>query len=197
VEEPKDLTRIFVGDSVELSCKAESSPGVDVAYLWYKCGHVEAPVENYIGSKMVISEATHLHQGYYKCVISPEVSSRVVYVEVMTPTDIKFTTQPPLEQSIKVGEELTITCEAECDNYPVTYQWYYNKQRLINANRSQLVIPQVSKEDGGQYHCEVRSEYSAEMVCSEKTEVQLSEFLSLMGCHFVLLLYYKRTRSAK
>jgi len=188
VEEPRDITRIFTGDSVELSCKAESAPGVDVSYLWYKCnetGHVEIPVENYTGNKMVISKATFLHQGYYKCVISPaEISSRIAYVEVMTPTDIKFTTQPPKNQSIEFGEELTLTCEAECENYPVTYQWYCNKERLINANNSQLVIPQVAKEDGGHYHCEVRSEYSAEVVHSEKAQVQLSEIL--MCCLLIL-----------
>jgi len=180
VEEPKLVTKLFAGDSVELSCKAESAPGVDMTYLWYKCnktGYVEELQEKYLGSKMTIIKASQLHQGYYKCVISPEVSSRVVYVEVMTPTDIKFTTQPPLEQSIEFGEELTLSCEAECENHPVTYQWFRNGKPLFNANRSQMVIPQIAKEDRGSYHCEVRSEYSAQVLYSAATQIQLRKFL--------------------
>ena len=182
VEEPELVTKVFTGDSVELSCKAESAPGIVVTYLWFKCdkgGQVKELVEKCLDCKMVISKATHLHQGYYKCVISPEVSSRVVYVEVMTQANIKLTTQPPKIQSIVCGEELTLNCEAASESYPVTYQWYCNKERLINANRSQLVIPQVTKEDFGFYHCDVRSEYSVEVVSSETTHVQLGEFVLL------------------
>ena len=182
MEEPKLVTKVFAGYSLELSCKAESAPDVDVTYRWYKCnkdGHIEELVEKCLESKMVISEVTHSHQGHYKCVVSPEVSSRVVYVEVMTPTNIKFTTQPPKQQCIEFGEELTLTCEAVCEDNPVNYQWYYNKQRLINANRSQLVISQVAKEDGGLYQCEVRSEYSAQVVYSVATQIQPSEYDTL------------------
>ncbi|XP_065883776.1 hemicentin-2-like isoform X2 [Dysidea avara] len=182
VEEPKHVTRIFAGDSLELSCKAESSPGMEVTYLWFKCnkdGDVEELVEKCLDSKIIMSKATNFNQGYYKCVISPEVSSRVAYVEVMTPTDIKFTTHPPKKQCIELGNELTLTCEAECENYPITYQWYCNKERLINANNSQLVIPQVGKEDIGSYYCEASSEYSGEVIPSEKSQVQLSSNIPL------------------
>ena len=198
MEEPKDFTRIFAGDSVEMSCKAESAPGVDLTYLWYKCyktGHVEGLVENCTGNKMVISKATQLHQGYYKCVISSaevnspaEVSSRVAYVEVMTPNDIKFTTQPPLKHPIKIGEELILNCVAECENYPVTYQWHRNEKPLLNANRSRLVILQVAGEDCGFYHCEVRSEYSAQVAYSATTQIQLCEFVFTLTC-FPPILY--------
>ncbi|XP_065883772.1 uncharacterized protein [Dysidea avara] len=189
VEEPKLVTKVFAGYSLELSCKAESAPDVDVTYRWYKCnkdGHIEELVEKCLESKMVISEVTHSHQGHYKCVVSPEVSSRVVYVEVMTPTNIKFTTQPPKQQCIEFGEELTLTCEAVCEDNPVNYQWYYNKQRLINANRSQLVISQVAKEDGGLYQCEVRSEYSAQVVYSVATQIQPSSSANLPICDLQL-----------
>ena len=180
MEEPKLVTKVFADDSLELSCKAESAPGVDVTYLWFKCyqdGQIEELAERCLGSKMVVSRVTHSHQGYYKCVISPEVSSRVACVEVMSQTDIKFKTQPPHHQRIEIGKQLILSCEAACENYPVNYQWYHNKERLINANRSQLVIPQLAKEDIGFYHCDVRSEYSVEVISSETTRVQLGEFL--------------------
>jgi len=193
VEEPKLVTKVFSGGSLELLCEAEAAPGVDVNYLWFKCyknGLVEQLVDKCTGSKMMVSRVNHFHQGYYKCVISPEiispevispeVSSRVVYVKVMTPTDIKFTTHPPKKQFIEFGEELTLTCEAECENHPVTYQWYYNKQRLINANRSQLVISHIDNEDIGSYYCEASSEYSGKVILSNRSQVLpiASEFLT-------------------
>ena len=193
MKEPKLVTRVFTGDTLELSCKAESAPEVDVTYLWFKCnkdGDVEKLVEKCLDSKIIMSKATNFHQGYYKCVISPEVSSRVAYVEVMTPTNIKFTTQPPKQQCIEFGEELTLVCEAECEENPVNYQWYYNKQRLINANRSQLVLSQIAEEDGGLYQCEVRSEYSAQVVYSAATQVQISESIPFTLYVFSCTLFY-------
>lgn len=194
MEEPTLVTTIFNGSTLELSCKAESAPEVDVNYRWYKCdkeGGVEGAREICNSSKMFVSEVTHLHQGYYKCVISPEVSSRVACVKVIIPRDIKFTVQPVLDQSLKVGEKLALNCEAECADH---YQWYHNGKPLINANSSQLIIPQVGKEDIGFYYCEARTRYSVEGIASEViklSELSLLYYYVLCVC-FTLLYNHKR-----
>ena len=145
MEEPKTV-KVFAGGCLELLFPEESAHGVNIIYLWFRCSK-DGLVEKYLecrNSKMVISNVTSSHEGYYKCILIPEViTSRVVYVEVISRGNI---TQQPLNQHTEVGKKFTTNSEAGCKQYPDTCHEFCDKDQPI---RSQLLIQQISKEDVG------------------------------------------------
>ena len=179
MEQPKERTVVLTGKVLKLSCKAESAPGVTVRYKWFTCdkdGVNKLPVKCN-SMKLVISETNLSHKGFYVCEISGQVDSRVIYVEVVNPADIKITMQPSRDKYIELGEELSLECKAKCKHHPVSYQWYFNETPLRNHTGYQLVIPFITQSDIGSYYCTASSEYSAGVVKSETSRLVLRECL--------------------
>jgi len=179
VEQPKQKTVVLTGNKFELSCRAESAPGKDVKYKWFKCNkdgkNKQLVQQNCMN--LVILEATVSHKGFYVCEISDQVPSRVICVEVVNPANITITMQPPKEKYTELGEELTLECKAKCSQYPVNYQWYFNGNCLPGFTRQQLIIPSIAESDIGSYYCTASSEYSIEVVRSEASQLILSKYV--------------------
>lgn len=177
MKQPKEKLVVLTGNKFELSCRAESAPGKDVKYKWFKCNkdgkNKQLVQQNCMN--LVILEATVSHKGFYVCEISDQVPSRVICVEVVNPANITITMQPPKEKYTELGEELTLECKAKCSQYPVNYQWYFNGQPLPNCNERQLVITSVADTDIGSYYCTASSEYSANVATSEMSKLLFSK----------------------
>jgi len=181
VEQPEEKIVVLAGNKLELSCKAESVPGLDVVYQWFKCnkeGKRKEPLQCN-EEKFVVPEATQYNQHCYICQISAKISSRVVCVEVVNSAEIKITKQPPKNRYIEFNGNLILECEAKCRHYRVTYQWYLNGNALSNATNSRLVVKKIRREDLGSYHCEVRSEYSSDVPISHTTRVEWSKLCNV------------------
>ena len=179
---------MLTGRVLELSCKAESAPGEDVRYRWFKCnesGAIKQPIKCNC-MDLIISETTLSHKGFYLCEISDKIDSRVIYVEVVNPADITITVPPPRHKYIELGEELTLECRAKCKHHPVDYQWYFNEHPLYNVTGHQLVIPFITETDIGSYYCVVSSAYSTSVIKSEPSRLVLSKclILSVLYCSF-------------
>ncbi|XP_065886160.1 uncharacterized protein [Dysidea avara] len=157
VEEPKTV-KVFAGGCLELLFPEESAHGVNIIYLWFRCSK-DGLVEKYLecrNSKMVISNVTSSHEGYYKCILIPEViTSRVVYVEVISRGNI---TQQPLNQHTEVGKKFTTNSEAGCKQYPDTCHEFCDKDQPI---RSQLLIQQISEDSADTARCRRRDKVTS------------------------------------
>lgn len=179
MEQPKQKTVVLTGNKLELSCKAETTPGKVVSYHWFKCdkdGCGKETLKCY-DRNLVVLKANVSHRGYYLCEVSTEIDSRVIHVEVVNSTGINIIMHPPRDKPIDLGEQLTLVCKAKCRNFPVNYQWYFNGNCLPGFTRQQLIIPSIAESDIGSYYCTASSEYSIEVVRSEASQLILSKYV--------------------
>lgn len=182
VEEPEESTEVITGNKLELSCKAEASPGITVEYIWFKCvkedGSDKTPT-NYVSNRMTIPVCNDTIASHYICQAvgtmqaakCDSIYSRVAHVKVVNSTNISTTKEPPSEVSANLGNPLILKCEASCKNLSVDYQWYKGAKPVAGATQSVLNIPAVSEEGISWYYCEVTSVYSATSKKSKITHV--------------------------
>ena len=183
VTQPKAENIVLTGDKLELSCRADGVPGMTLEYYWLKYSERDSSQGTYTGhsrNKMIIPVSSNIDEGYYVCeVIACQcerrkgmVRSEVAHVIVVDSKNINFVKQPPSEVDIKLGEKLTLECQAWCGSYSVKYQWYKGSDLLADATQPVLTIPSVSETDIGSYNCVVTSDFSVEEAVSKTTEVK-------------------------
>ena len=188
-------TRVFTGRNLELSCKAEAAPGINIEYHWSKHlkkdGSQKSSTVFYIGNRMMLTECNDASGGYYSCEVVAtdqvkplcKINSMVAHIKVVNSTNISITRQPPLVRLVTFGEELTLECEASCKHHPVKYQWYNKAKPVAGATQSVLTIPSVQGGNTGPYHCIVSSDYSEASVVSRMTQLKGKQILLYSHSH--------------
>ena len=187
-EQPKSTTRVFTGKKLELLCKAEAAPGLNIEYCWSK--HLKKDgsqkmLTYHLGNRMTLTECNDAGGGYYSCeVVATEqgkkicrINSIVAHVKIVNSSKISITKQPPQVVLVTFGEELTLECEASCKHHPVKYQWYNKAKPVAGATQSMLLVPSVQEGNTGPYHCVVTSDYSEDIVVSRMTQLSGKQIL--------------------
>jgi hypothetical protein len=111
---------------------------------------------------------------YYAIVKVPGIgntfkSNIVKVVKIQDPPVI--TKDLPDAVSLKVGDELTLSIEAE--GLDLHYQWYKDDKMLAAANEPTLYISEVTSEDAGNYYCLV---WNCDTVKSNVVDVSVTLF---------------------
>ena len=179
VTQPKAENTVLTGNKLELSCRADGAPGITLEYHWFKCSKRDGSQRKPTGhssNMMIIPKCSNVDEGYYICEATAcaherrkgMVRSEVARVKVVNSNTINFVKQPPGEVDIKLGEKLTLECQASCGS-SVKYQWYKGSDLLAGATQPVLTIPSVSETDIGSYNCMVTT---VEEAVSKTTEVK-------------------------
>ncbi|MFN3781959.1 MAG: immunoglobulin domain-containing protein, partial [Candidatus Kapaibacteriota bacterium] len=107
-----------------------------------------------IGMSMKLPVASLIPSDYYAIVRVPSLgvsfkTNIVKIIKVDNPPVI--TKNLPDQLSLKVGDELNLSIEAEGLN--LHYQWYKDDRPLPSAIEPNLLITNVSTDDAGRYYC--------------------------------------------
>jgi len=165
-EKPPEVVYVKIGESVSLSCVAQSTPPPTTT--WYKDGRPleESPnLRIFPGaSELQIVNIQKSDIGEYKC----SAKNREGSINATTKLIIAgpaVITQPPMNQTKLEGEKVEIPCEAKALPSNITYKWYFNgvsisqisslDSRALVRHNGMLQIHPVSGEDTGIFTCEV------------------------------------------
>ena len=181
VSQPKSKTIVIAGNSLELSCRAEASPGIKVDYSWCKCKKdgTDKTFVHHLGNRMTVSACSDANEGCYYCeafaIVEQNntfmINSNMAHVTVVNSAKISIIKEPPSKVHITFGQTLNLECEASCKNQPVKYQWYHKAEPVAGATQSTLSIPSISEKHVGSYCCEITSDFSTTSLKSRTTQV--------------------------
>ncbi|XP_041352320.1 peroxidasin homolog [Gigantopelta aegis] len=157
-------TTVKAGSSLALECHA-SSTAKTVTWITPTSGNFT--VTDIVGQGKISVDVNHTlhvartdrrHHGLYTCVVTDEVSSLMLGVQVNVESPPVITV-PPVGRQVLAGEHVTFTCGA--DGYPPpTIEWFKdlpngsltNLKRYTTAEGT-IVIPSASQADVGIYRC--------------------------------------------
>lgn len=124
--------------------------------LEYQWQFNETDIPNANGATYTISSAQTSHSGNYRVLVGNlggVTTSSSVTLTVHTPPVI---TQQPANRSVKVGEMLSLSVEAQGTG-DLQYQWQFNQQDLASQTQQSLMISSVQLSHAGQYRVIVTS----------------------------------------
>lgn len=165
----------FEDATVELAVEVTGAPAPTVN--WYHNGNLI-----YSGNTLTLSPLTLAQEGNYHCEVSNSVatvSCDTVAVEVLEKVTI---TKQPSNQVLNLGDNIVLDIQASGE-LPITYQCYHQTTLLITTdNPADLIIPNSSLADNGNYYCEVSNEGSSvtsqiasiSVISSDKGAAELS-----------------------
>ena len=172
---------MIAGNSLELSCRAEASPGIKVDYSWCKCKKdcTDKTFVRHQGNRMTVLACSDANEGCYYCeafaIVEQNntfmINSNMAHVIIVNSAKISIIKEPPSEVFITFGQTLILECEASCKNQPVKYQWYHKAEPVAGATKSTLRIPSISEKHVGSYCCEITSDFSTTSLKSKTTQV--------------------------
>ncbi|KAG8568268.1 hypothetical protein GDO81_013941 [Engystomops pustulosus] len=147
---------VHLHNSVTLECVGG---GVGTQIRWYKDGH-DAMADGRRKkwhTHLVIQDVEDRDGGNYSCQMAhgPMEIPLVNYtVTVLAPP---FIYQPPEDQSVLLGSEVTFICESQ-GNPPPNITWFHNSKKVSPSSRqnllgSKLHISNAMGEDSGMYQC--------------------------------------------
>ncbi|XP_055103380.2 pregnancy-specific beta-1-glycoprotein 6-like [Symphalangus syndactylus] len=154
-------------EAVRLTCDPETP---DASYRWWMNGQ-SLPVTHRLqlsktNRSLYIFGVTKYITGPYECEIRNPVSasrSDPVTLHLLPKLPMPYITINELNPRENM-DALTFTCEPESENY--TYIWWRNGQSLPVSPRvkrpienSILILPSVTRNEAGPYHCEIRDQY--------------------------------------
>ena len=181
-QQPVNQT-INIGDSLTLSLKAE---GTDLSYQWYykKSGQTSFSIWNgrTHASETCTPNATWDGIQIY-CIVKDSTGKTVQSntVKITVTQDLKITTQP-VNQTIKLGNSLTLSLKAEGDG--LTYQWYYKKSGQTSfstwngrTHASETCTPNATW-DGIQLYCIVKDS-TGKTVQSNTVKITVTQNLKI------------------
>ncbi|XP_029927860.1 B-cell receptor CD22 [Myripristis murdjan] len=149
---PEDVKE---GDIVTLTCSTRGRP--DPAFSWFKDG-TEATVKiNVTGAEWKINSITASESGTYYCVATNKYGtdrSATIHIDVKyAPRNSKVSRYYVVDDSVKIREPLSLTCNTEAFPEPQTYSWYHNSHHKLSHSQKDLRIDRVDREDHGCYIC--------------------------------------------
>ncbi len=159
VEDLPATTDVCKGSDASFTANATSSvAGVTITYQWYKDGTALENNAKYAGvtaATMILTKAENDDAGDYQCEVILESfdkkTTNATKLVVKNVPTIKTDLQKDL--SVKTGEKLTLTVEAEGD--ALTYQWYKDGKVITGATEATYEKDKVSTTDEGTYKVKV------------------------------------------
>ena len=91
-------------------------------------------------------------------------------------SDSLMITTQPMNETVDIGDNVTISCEASGGTNPIKYRWLFNGRELMadpghisGVNATTLMITDVTVNDGGNYSCEVADSDNSNVTSNEAT----------------------------
>ncbi len=162
IAEPDDLYA-FIGQNGTATVEASTDTGAAVSYQWY---YKPVKSETWQASGMGGSKTATITVPVirarigqqYKCVLTTADGGRaetaVVTVYEKPDLDVKVTRNPDSYRTY-TGEpvELDVSINLNTRDYPMSYQWYKDGEKIEGATESRLYFSSVTLEDAGSYYC--------------------------------------------
>lgn len=128
-----------------------SAAGTAITYQWFKNDVVLIDKTDRV---LKITLASAADEGLYKCEVRGTCDPAVMSTAVKLTVNIapKVTTQPKT-QSLKVGDELTLSVAADGTN--LAYVWKKGGAPIPGATSATYKVTKVAKTDAGPYTCTV------------------------------------------
>ncbi len=166
----------FVGDNLELNCKATGHPEPVVQWLFNNDPINSLDNVYQRGSNLVINRATEELNGYFTCKAigqDGQTAQDSVYLQILPrqnqQQDDDDDDQQTPESSIQIspssvnaqlGETVRLTCYISAQNDDLRYEWTKQDGDLpnganINENNGVLTLYDLKQEDSGIYICQV------------------------------------------
>jgi hypothetical protein len=148
--EPEDQTVVGKG-SATLSVTASGSE--PLSYQWQKGG---ANLSGATNASLVLDDAQSFDAGSYQVLVSNgagSVQSRPARLEVTTPVQVPGDTR---NVRVALGQPIGLEVQAT-GTPPLSYEWYFNGQRLAGVNGPRLDIAAAALTDTGRYTVAVRN----------------------------------------
>ncbi|KAM4016488.1 cell adhesion molecule-related/down-regulated by oncogenes isoform 3-T4 [Anomaloglossus baeobatrachus] len=108
-------------------------------------------------SHLVIEDVEAVDGGNYSCQRGHDPLETILVNYTVTILEVPYISQPPEDQSVLLGAEVTFTCEAQ-GHPPPNITWLHNSRTVPPSSRrrhsgSKLHIVNVMAEDSGMYQC--------------------------------------------
>lgn len=168
-QQPKN-TSGCVGGNVTLSVKAD---GVNLSYQWRKGAQ---PIPDATSAELTLGNLTVDNAGSYDCIVTggcnPAATSTAATVTVTPGASI---TQQPA--SVTVEEKQPFTLKVVATGTGITYQWKKDGNVMSGATKAEYTVPSATKDDAGDYACDVLSQCGA--ITTETATVKVNEVTSV------------------
>jgi len=164
---PTAVTTVCESDE-SINLNVEASGGGTLSYQWYHNDNImEGATEE---QKNIITNPDN--SGIYYCIVSNQCGSNAQSNDatvVINPAT-KINTQPKSHNICNGDEDITLSIDASGTN--LTYQWYFNNEKINEAITNELIIL-ANIDNAGSYYCIVKGVCGEEQ--SENSEITYNE----------------------
>ncbi|XP_077575161.1 sialoadhesin-like [Stigmatopora nigra] len=176
LEAPKVLISISQeikeGDSLTLTCKADTPTSSRQWYKWYNnTGILTREVTSH-GDKLVFSSIHASHSAEYFCEVGNELgekTSQPVTIDVKYPPRFSDLSLGDYDV-IKEGDQVTLNCKSDADP-DADYTFYKDNSELQSSGRT-YIFPSISYKDAGNFTCKAQNKYGKIISSQVVVEVQ-------------------------
>uniref|UniRef100_A0A668A1S0 B-cell receptor CD22 n=1 Tax=Myripristis murdjan TaxID=586833 RepID=A0A668A1S0_9TELE len=136
-------SEITEGEDIALTCAVSRSNPEPHSFGWYQNN-------NWIGEGKTyeIKQIQPERRGSYTCEATNSVGAAR-----SQPHQINVSRYYVVDDSVKIREPLSLTCNTEAFPEPQTYSWYHNSHHKLSHSQKDLRIDRVDREDHGCYIC--------------------------------------------
>lgn len=145
----------FEGETLTLQASAEGNPAP--SFDWY---FNDTLITTNSGT-LTVGPLALQQAGVYQCVARNSVASESCNSVTVGVRESVRITQQPSGQILDSGEDIRLDIQATGEA-PLTYQCFHDDQLIITSgNPADLIIPNASPTDSGNYYCNVSNEGSS------------------------------------
>ncbi|KAK5870828.1 hypothetical protein PBY51_003741 [Eleginops maclovinus] len=158
-----DSITVAIGTEVSMHCAVRGFP-VPMVH-WFKDGcllsncSASFSVQNN-GQLLTFSNVTREHEGSFHCEASNHKETIKSHHALLLTADMDWSfVQQPANQTVKRGENVTVTCRPPYSRPAAQVAWFKNNQ-LVSPKGHQIVLPSgdlifysVQEDDNGSYFC--------------------------------------------
>ncbi len=160
-----------VKQRAELKVEAKSLDGSELKYQWYKNDEYYDDYEYFYGlvaiggatkDTLIIEQVAPQDYGTYTCIIT-DANGNTATVQVtlsrttnMNVTSDSYYTDDVVGYATTFGGTVTLKATASiAEGESIFYRWYKDGKRLYGENGATLTLTNVTKDDLGEYTCEI------------------------------------------
>lgn len=179
ITQPLDMA-ICIGTDFELTIEATGTGNLE--YQWQLNG---VDIEDATNDTLLVLNASAANEGDYTCLVTGdcgEITSEIANVLVNILSSIITN---PVNDTICEGETTDLSIVAEGTD--LTYQWYFNNEKIENETIADLSISNTTLENAGDYFCVVYSSCS-DSIISESATIVINEATQVTVNHETLAL---------
>ncbi|XP_034081216.1 uncharacterized protein LOC117552089 isoform X2 [Gymnodraco acuticeps] len=158
-----DSITVVMGTEVSMHCAVRGFP-VPMVH-WFKDGCLLSNCSSSFslqnnGQLLTFSNVTREHEGSYHCEVSNHKETIKSQPAFLLTADMEWSfVQQPVNQTVKRGENVTVTCRPPYSRPAAQVAWFKNSQ-LLSPKGHQTMLPSgdlffysVQEDDSGSYFC--------------------------------------------